>query len=104
MLYNSKPKKKTEIQQKKPRKRTPSIKSLRDKLDVVFSKYIRLRDSRNFGYYQFVCISCGETKPYSQMDFFHSGDSVEIAYNPIFPTLAQIEGLPLIGGKTHKQS
>ncbi len=68
MLYNSKPKKKTEIKKKTPRKRTPSIKSLRDKLDIVFSKYIRLRDSRNFGYFQFVCISCGEKKQYRQMD------------------------------------
>lgn len=74
MLYNSKPKKKTEIKKKTPRKHTPSIKTLRDKLDMVFSKYIRLRDSRKFGYFQFVCISCGETKPYSQMDcgHFHS--------------------------------
>ena len=38
--------------------------------------------------------------PYRRMDVFSSGDSVEIEYNPIFPNLAQIEGLPLIGGKT----
>ena len=46
----------------------------------------------------------GVRMPYSQMDFFSSGDLVEIEYNPLFPNLAQIEGLPLIGGKTHKQS
>lgn len=74
MLYNSKPKKKTEIKKKTPRKHTPSIKTLRDKLDIVFSKYIRLRDSRKFGYFQFVCISCGETKPFRLGDagHFHS--------------------------------
>ena len=46
----------------------------------------------------------GVRMPYSQMDFFSSGDLVEIEYNPLFPNLAQLEGLPLIGGKTHKQS
>lgn len=39
-------------------KRKPSIKTLRDKLDRVFSIYIRLRDSDDKGYCR--CISCGD--------------------------------------------
>lgn len=38
------------------------------KLDTIFSKYIRLRDSRNG---TFKCCSCGHYKPYEQADAGH---------------------------------
>lgn len=37
-------------------------------LDTAFSKYIRLRDSKD-GY--FICCSCGQYKPYEQADAGH---------------------------------
>lgn len=42
------------------------------KLDDVFSKYIRLRDTMHNGYFR--CISCGRVLPYEQADagHFHS--------------------------------
>lgn len=42
-----------------------------DKLDKVFSIYIRLRDSREFHYKAFRCISCGDVKPFDMMDCGH---------------------------------
>lgn len=42
--------------------------ALVDKLDRVFSLYIRLRDSNN-GYFR--CISCGRILPYEQADAGH---------------------------------
>ena len=42
-----------------------------DKLDKVFSLYIRMRDSRQFRYRMFRCISCGDVKPVDQMDCGH---------------------------------
>lgn len=39
-----------------------------DKLDRVFSLYVRLRDSNN-GYFR--CISCGRILPYEQADAGH---------------------------------
>lgn len=42
-----------------------------DQLDKVFSLYIRLRDSREFHYKAFRCISCGEVKPFNMMDCGH---------------------------------
>lgn len=50
-----------------------TVKSLKAKLKPVFSRYIRLRDclrttqSSEWG----ECISCGETKPFSQLDAGH---------------------------------
>lgn len=41
------------------------------KLDKVFSEYIRLRDSRAFGFKAFKCISCGQIKPYAMADCGH---------------------------------
>ena len=56
-------------------KRRKSSKSDRrywiDQLDKVFSLYIRLRDSREFRYKAFRCISCGEVKPFQMMDCGH---------------------------------
>ena len=42
-----------------------------DKLDHVFSLYIRLRDSKEFGFRKFRCISCGQPKDFDQMDAGH---------------------------------
>ena len=53
----------------KPKK--PSTASLVRKLDKVFSLYIRLRDSKPFGGKYFRCISCGQVKPFDQMDCGH---------------------------------
>ena len=44
---------------------------LTKKLDKVFSEYIRLRDSKAFGYKAFKCISCGRILPYEQADCGH---------------------------------
>ena len=43
-------------------------KSLVKKLDIIFSKYIRLRDSNNG---VFRCCSCGQIKPYASADAGH---------------------------------
>ena len=59
---------------KKPlpkRKRQPHARTLIVKLDKVFSLYIRLRDSKPFGYKAFKCISCGKIKPFSKADCGH---------------------------------
>ena len=42
-----------------------------DQLDKVFSLYIRLRDSRPYRFASFRCISCGDVKPFEQMDAGH---------------------------------
>lgn len=49
-------------------KKKPDLKA---KLDKVFSLYIRLRDSKPFGYKFFKCISCGEIKPFEKGDCGH---------------------------------
>lgn len=43
-------------------------KRLENKLDILFAKYIRQRDSKNG---VFLCCSCGKTKPVEQMDAGH---------------------------------
>lgn len=43
--------------------------NLVDKLDRIFSQYIRLRDVMPNGYFR--CISCGKIKPYEQSDCGH---------------------------------
>lgn len=43
-------------------------KSLIKKLDTIFSKYIRLRDSKDG---VFTCCSCGQLKPFEQADAGH---------------------------------
>lgn len=63
-----KPKK---AKEKAPRERKPSVQTLIRKLDKIFSEYIRLRDSKPYGYKYFRCISCGQLKPYDQMDCGH---------------------------------
>lgn len=53
------------------KKRPCSVRTLIVKLDKVFSLYIRLRDSRAFGYRGFKCISCGQIKPFAKADCGH---------------------------------
>lgn len=50
-------------------KRKPSIKTLKRKLDDVFSIYIRLRDSDDKGFCQ--CISCGKIQHWKDVDCGH---------------------------------
>ena len=52
------------------------IMNYKDKLDRVFSEYIRLRDSKD-GY--FTCISCGKVKPYEQADCGHYINRIHMA-------------------------
>lgn len=52
-----------------PKKLKSRSNSLRNKLDGIFSEYIRLRDSDVNG--TFVCISCGRRLPYEQADCGH---------------------------------
>lgn len=53
------------------KERKPSTAALVRKLDKVFSLYIRLRDSAAYNYQYFRCISCGQIKPFEQMDCGH---------------------------------
>lgn len=69
MYYLRKKKTKPKEFQKSPTKK--SVSALVKKLDRVFSEYIRLRDSKPYGYKYFRCISCGMVKPYEQMDCGH---------------------------------
>lgn len=41
------------------------------KLDRVFSEYVRLRDSKPFGYKHFKCPTCGRILPFEQADCSH---------------------------------
>ncbi|RGY28166.1 recombinase [Bacteroides sp. OF02-3LB] len=50
-------------------KAKPSKNSLMVKLDIVFSKFIRVRDMRKDG--TFICISCNRILPYEQADCGH---------------------------------
>ena len=70
MPYYMKRKKTASGKQKK--KASPSWSTLVDRLDTVFSRYIRLRDAMPSG--TFRCISCGKIKPIEQADcgHFHS--------------------------------
>jgi len=50
-------------------KKQPSIKTLKRKLDDIFSVYIRLRDSNDNGYCR--CISCGSIHHWKEVDCGH---------------------------------
>ena len=54
-----------------------------DKVDKVFSLYIRLRDSRPWHFMKFRCISCGDVKDFDQMDAGHfvSRNAMAIRWN-----------------------
>ena len=60
------------IKRKRSEKKSPSLSALVERLDKVFSKYIRLRDAMPSGLFR--CISCGKIKPIGQADcgHFHS--------------------------------
>ena len=60
------------IKRKRSEKKSPSLSALVERLDKVFSKYIRLRDAMPSGLFR--CISCGKIKPIEQADcgHFHS--------------------------------
>ena len=53
------------------KERKPGTAALVRKLDKVFSLFIRLRDSASYNYQYFRCISCGQIKPFEQMDCGH---------------------------------
>lgn len=55
--------------QRKSRGTSPSLSALVTRLDTVFSKYIRLRDTMSGGVFR--CISCGKIKPVAQADAGH---------------------------------
>ena len=61
-------------------KKAPDYKK---KLDRIFSLYIRLRDSREFNFRYFRCISCGEIKPFDKGDNGHyfSRSKMSTRYN-----------------------
>ena len=68
-MYYLRKKKKKSV--KFPEVKKPSVASLVRKLDTVFSLYIRLRDSKPYGYRACKCISCGQIKPFDQIDCGH---------------------------------
>lgn len=53
-------------------------KKIKAKLDKVFSRYIRLRDTNGDGR-TFTCISCGKVKPVEQMDAGHFWNRIHLA-------------------------
>ena len=69
MYYSKNTKRKTTKKERCGGKQ--SLKSLINKLDTTFSLFIRLRDSRPFGYKAFKCISCGQIKPFEEADAGH---------------------------------
>lgn len=72
---SKKEKSKFEIKEIKSRtKGFKSVSSLEKKLDRIFSKYIRLRDTKPWEFKYGRCISCGRIMPYAQLDcgHFHS--------------------------------
>lgn len=46
-----------------------TIKQLQDKLDTIFSKFIRLRDTDDYGYGK--CITCGKTFHFRDLECGH---------------------------------
>lgn len=56
-----------------------NLSSLVKKLDKEFSLYIRLRDSKAFGFKAFKCISCGKIKPFEQADCGHYFSRVKMS-------------------------
>ena len=73
--FPKKEKNKFEISEiKKRTKGFKSVSSLEKKLDWIFSKFIRLRDTKQYGFKYGKCISCGRVLPFEQLDcgHFHS--------------------------------
>ena len=72
---SKKEKSKFEISEiKKRTKGFKSVSSLEKKLDRIFSRYIRLRDTKPYDFRYGKCISCGRVLPYDKLDcgHFHS--------------------------------
>lgn len=74
MFWKKKPKK--EKKEKAPWERKAaraglSKPTLIRKLDSVFSEFIRLRDSKEYGFEYFRCPTCGKVKPFEQADCAH---------------------------------
>jgi len=61
--------KKVATKPKKPRQKSRS--TLIRELDKVFSLFIRLRDSKPYGFRYCKCISCGQIKPFEDFDAGH---------------------------------
>lgn len=55
----------------KPKKRQKSQKTLIKELDAVFSMFIRMRDSKAYGFKYFKCPTCGRTLPFEEADCSH---------------------------------
>jgi len=68
MPYYIKKKKKPLFDKTVKVKKSPDLKA---KLDKVFSMYIRLRDSKEFDFKAFKCISCGRILPFEDADAGH---------------------------------
>lgn len=72
MFWNKEYKKKeTKPWGKRKSGKWSDTKSLREKLDKIYSRYIRLRDSKEYEFKYFRCISCGRVLPYEQGDCGH---------------------------------
>lgn len=56
---------------KKKKGKQTELKKWIDKLDKVVSLYVRMRDSAEFHYKYFRCISCGKIKPIEMADCGH---------------------------------
>lgn len=56
-----------------------NLSSLVKKLDKEFSLFIRLRDSKAFGFKAFKCISCGQIKPFEKADCGHYYSRVKMS-------------------------
>ena len=56
-----------------------NLSSLVKKLDKEFSLFIRLRDSKAYGFKAFKCISCGQIKPFEKADCGHYYSRVKMS-------------------------
>lgn len=67
--YRRKKKKRQEISTDNPKVKVTKKTDYVDKLDRIFSKYIRLRDAMPSGFIR--CISCGQIKEFDRFDCGH---------------------------------
>lgn len=56
---------------KSTKKKSPSLRSAVNKLDRVFSQYIRMRDSKEYNFKYFRCPTCGRVLPVEKADCSH---------------------------------
>lgn len=64
---------------KKPRRQKSELRKWTDQLDKILSLYVRMRDSREFHYKYFRCISCGRVLPISEADCGHYHSRVHMS-------------------------